>query len=192
MVDRVRSTLSFANVVSVIALFVALGGVSYAAVTLPANSVGTKQIKNKAVTRAKIAPKTLASLRGPRGAAGPAGAQGPGGAQGPAGARGPAGVAGGGVATTVVRWGSPVLVDHGVRFVAAAQCHAGEVATSGGWTVDPASDQTPAAVAGNPTSGGTPVGLGAIGVTPDGWRIHGFVYADAQQVYPYVICAGPA
>lgn len=42
-------------VVSVIALFVALGGTSYAAITaLPANSVGTPQLKNNAVTGSKI------------------------------------------------------------------------------------------------------------------------------------------
>ena len=45
----IRSRLSFANVISVIALFVALGGASYAAVTLPKNSVGAKQIKKRAV-----------------------------------------------------------------------------------------------------------------------------------------------
>jgi len=37
-----------------IALFVALGGTTYAATTLPRNSVGTTQLKNKAVTAAKI------------------------------------------------------------------------------------------------------------------------------------------
>jgi len=41
--------------VGYLALFVALGGVSYAAVSLPKNSVGTKQVKKGAVTRAKIA-----------------------------------------------------------------------------------------------------------------------------------------
>jgi hypothetical protein len=41
-------------VVSLIALFVALGGTSYAAITLPKNSVGTKQIKNDAVTASKL------------------------------------------------------------------------------------------------------------------------------------------
>ena len=42
-------------VVGIIALFVALGGTSYAAiVTLPKNSVGTAQIKNGAVTAGKI------------------------------------------------------------------------------------------------------------------------------------------
>jgi hypothetical protein len=44
-----------ALVISLIALFVALGGTTYAATSLPANSVGTKQIKNKAVTAAKLA-----------------------------------------------------------------------------------------------------------------------------------------
>ncbi len=44
-----------ALVISLIALFVALGGTSYAAInSLPKNSVGTKQIKNGAVTAAKI------------------------------------------------------------------------------------------------------------------------------------------
>ncbi len=43
-----------AFVVSVIALFVALAGTSYAAIKLPKNSVGTKQLKKSAVTAAKI------------------------------------------------------------------------------------------------------------------------------------------
>jgi len=45
----IRNHLTFANVISMIALFVALGGASYAAVTLPKNSVGAKQIKKRAV-----------------------------------------------------------------------------------------------------------------------------------------------
>jgi hypothetical protein len=45
-----------ALVISLIALFVALGGTSYAAISsLPANSVGTQQLKNGAVTAAKLA-----------------------------------------------------------------------------------------------------------------------------------------
>ncbi len=43
-----------ALVVSLVALIVALGGTSYAAFTLPKNSVGAKQIKNGAVTTKKI------------------------------------------------------------------------------------------------------------------------------------------
>ena len=48
-----------ALVVAVIALIVAVGGTSYAALKLPAKSVGTVQIKDKAVTKAKVATDTL-------------------------------------------------------------------------------------------------------------------------------------
>ena len=49
-----RKHLTFANVTSLMALFVALSAGSYAAIKLPKNSVGTAQIKAKAVTRAKL------------------------------------------------------------------------------------------------------------------------------------------
>jgi hypothetical protein len=41
-------------ILAFVALLVALGGTSYAAITLPKNSVGTKQLKKNAVTSAKI------------------------------------------------------------------------------------------------------------------------------------------
>ena len=41
--------LTYANVVATLALFIALGGASYAAIKLPKNSVGTKQLKKNAV-----------------------------------------------------------------------------------------------------------------------------------------------
>jgi hypothetical protein len=43
---RIRRHLSFANVVAVVALFVALGGGAYAAFHLPKNSVKSRNIKN--------------------------------------------------------------------------------------------------------------------------------------------------
>lgn len=49
-----RPKLSYANVVATLALFIALGGASYAALKLPKNSVGSKQLKKNAVTTAKI------------------------------------------------------------------------------------------------------------------------------------------
>lgn len=53
-----------ANVVAYLALFVAIGGTSYAAVSLPANSVGTRQLRNHSVTPIKLDPKTIgASVR---------------------------------------------------------------------------------------------------------------------------------
>lgn len=87
-----RRHLTYANVVASLALFIALGGASYAAIKLPKNSVGTKQIKNKAVTKAKLA-KGL-SVRGKTGAPGVAGPKGDTGAQGPKGDQGPAGADG--------------------------------------------------------------------------------------------------
>ena len=47
-------TPSPALVIALVALFIALGGTSYAAVTLPKNSVGAKQLKKNAVTGVKI------------------------------------------------------------------------------------------------------------------------------------------
>lgn len=49
--------------ISLVALFFAFGGVGYAATQLPKNSVGTKQIRNNAVTYNKIAPGTVGSGR---------------------------------------------------------------------------------------------------------------------------------
>jgi hypothetical protein len=56
-------------VVALVALFVALGGGAYAALKLPANSVGAAQLKKKAVTPAKLSPATKAALSkpGPKG-----------------------------------------------------------------------------------------------------------------------------
>ena len=51
MPARLRTRLSFANVVSVIALFVAMGGTSIAALTLARNSVKGKHIAPNAMTR---------------------------------------------------------------------------------------------------------------------------------------------
>ena len=89
-----RPRATFANVVSCLALFVALGGASYAAVALPRNSVGPKQIVAGAVDNSKIKKGSLLAsafkpgqLRaGAQGPAGPQGAKGDTGAQGPAGA----------------------------------------------------------------------------------------------------------
>jgi hypothetical protein len=52
------------NAVAYLALFVALGGTSYAAISIPANSVGTRQLKNHSVTPIKLDPSKIgASVR---------------------------------------------------------------------------------------------------------------------------------
>jgi len=73
-------------VVACIALIVALGGTSYAALKLPRNSVGTKQLRPSAVTSGKVRNGSLmakdfrasALKRGPRGPQGPKGDSAPG------------------------------------------------------------------------------------------------------------------
>jgi hypothetical protein len=54
-----RPRLTYANVVSSLALFVALGGVSYAATSLPRGSVGPKQIRAEAVATGKLADSAV-------------------------------------------------------------------------------------------------------------------------------------
>lgn len=92
-VDHVRQ-----NLVAYLALFVALGGTSYAAVKLPSNSVGSKQIAKDAVTGDKVKNRSLsdadlsvAARAALKGAAGPAGAKGDAGPAGPQGPQGPQG-----------------------------------------------------------------------------------------------------
>ena len=86
-----------ATVISLIALFVALSGTSYAISQLPKNSVGNKQLKKNAVTADKVKDRSLLAKdfkagqlpKGAKGDAGPNGAAGPSGAAGPTGSRGP-------------------------------------------------------------------------------------------------------
>ena len=49
------------NAVAYIALFVALGGTSYAAINLPAGSVGNRQLQNHAIDPVKLNPGTIAA-----------------------------------------------------------------------------------------------------------------------------------
>jgi hypothetical protein len=60
---RFLPRLTYANVVATLAIFIALGGISFAATNLGKNSVGTKQIKNNAVTKKKIKKKAVSTNR---------------------------------------------------------------------------------------------------------------------------------
>jgi hypothetical protein len=54
-----RPKLSYANVMATVAMFIALGGASYAALKLPKNSVGTRQLKKNAVNSGKVKNNSL-------------------------------------------------------------------------------------------------------------------------------------
>lgn len=104
--------LTYANVMSSVAVFIALGGASYAAVTLPKDSVGSAQLRTGAVKAPDIAPGAVTSAKvrngsllaadfkpgqlatGAQGPAGQPGLTGPQGPKGDAGAQGLAGAAG--------------------------------------------------------------------------------------------------
>ena len=135
MLKKLRLQLTYANVVSSAALFLALGGVSYAAVALPKNSVGAKQIKTNAVTGAKVKNGTLVRgdfkkgqvADGARGAQGPQGLRG---LQGVTGSRGPSGVSG----AHVVEGPSTMIAAVGGFASATVTCPAGERVLSGNYT----------------------------------------------------------
>jgi len=81
---RLTSHLTYANVIATLALFVALGGSSYAAIHLGRNTVGSAQIKTGAVGSSEVRNHSLrasdlsgSARRSLRGQIGPAGPQGP-------------------------------------------------------------------------------------------------------------------
>jgi len=175
MAQRVRGHLSFANVTSLMALVFAMGGTGYA-LTLPKNSVGSKQIRKNAVTGAKVKARTLRASDfargqlpvGPSGAPGAPGATGPTGPAGPAGAKGAQGLQGvpgvvGAVTVQRVEFG---LAD-GQTAGASVPCPAGTRAIGGGSSI------TPLTTDGHPTISRPD----STGVTPDdgesftGWRV---------------------
>lgn len=68
--------LTYSNVTSTLALFIALGGTSYAVTKLPRNSVGSGQVRDHSLQRKDLAPGAVSQRRGPRGPQGPAGTPG--------------------------------------------------------------------------------------------------------------------
>jgi hypothetical protein len=167
--------MSPSMVVALIALVIALGGTSYAAVTLPRNSVGTRQIRTAAVRSAEVKDRSLrladisrgarAQLRGQRG---PAGAPGPPGSSGPGGS---------GTVTVKTAAGSITAApaEQEVLATATATCDPGQRAVGGGASSpDP---QTPTMHSSFPAASGT------------GWTATLGNDTDAAKTFTvYVVC----
>jgi len=117
-------------VLAIVALFVALGGSSYAAVSLPKASIGAPQIKQGAVNSKKVQDGSLLVKDFKQGQL-PAGPQGP---QGEPGSQGPQGPQGGpGISGFQIVDGPTVSVDPGRTSQSTVTCPAGKKAISGGY-----------------------------------------------------------
>lgn len=188
MAQRIRGHLSFANVTSLMALVFAMGGTGYA-LTLPKNSVGSKQIRKNAVTSAKVKNSTLRAsdfARGQLPASSP-GAPGAPGAKGDPGEDGAQGVPGV-VGEVTVQRTDFALPDNSTQGDSVL-CPTGTRAIGGGSSIAAsASNDVHATVSRPDSTGVAPVD----GETFSGWRV---TYRNpsggtpATTVHAFVICA---
>ncbi|MGH3126597.1 MAG: hypothetical protein ACRDPX_01630 [Gaiellaceae bacterium] len=138
--------VSPALVVASLALAISLGGTGYAALKLPAGSVGAAQLKKNAVTTLKVKNQSLlaADFRpgqlpvGPQGATGTPGPKGDTGDKGDKGDPGPVGVTGHQRVS-----GPPVSVAAGAYTTLTAMCPTGKRVLGGGVFTASASAQIP-------------------------------------------------
>jgi hypothetical protein len=147
---RLRERLTFGNVTASLALFIALGGTSYAAITLPRNSVGTNQLRTGAIRSVDVKDRSLEardlSLKARRFLKGQKGERGERGPQGPAGGTGDPGTSGGGGGgtttttpagiTLTVKTASGSVTGSAETGDAVATCDAGQRVTGGGVRID--------------------------------------------------------
>jgi Collagen triple helix repeat (20 copies) len=97
MLRRIRSRLTYANVVSTLCLFALLGGTSYAALTITGKNVKNRSLTTKDIKDRSLLRRDFARNQLPTGAPGPHGApgeRGTDGAQGPKGDKGDQGIQG--------------------------------------------------------------------------------------------------
>jgi hypothetical protein len=167
-----RARMSYANVVATMALFLALGGVGYAATQLPRNSVGSKQLRDGAVTAHKISAATRKALHGARGLKG---------------SKGDAGVAG---ATNVIirRSETPTTVTTGTVNNNQADCVGSERAVGGGMVWDETTDHNMRMIQSDPRG----VNGVVAGDVPNGWAVTGSNDTGTDKhLRAFVVCAAP-
>jgi hypothetical protein len=128
--------LTYANVVASLALFAALGGVSYAAVTLPKNSVGRAQLKKNVVVSKKVKDRSLLARDFKRGQlpGGPRGLKGDAGVPGPKGDKGDPGIPAPSAGANAIVRSVDFVVEANSQNGGFALCQPGERATGGGAT----------------------------------------------------------
>ena len=133
-----RLSRRHSTAVAYLALFAALGGSAYAAVTVTGKNIqdGTitgKDVKNRSLGKSKLSPTAVSSLMGARGPAGPQGDPGPKGApgeQGPIGETGPQGPSG--VSGYEIKVSGGVSVPKGQIIGDQVNCTSGKSVLGGG------------------------------------------------------------
>ncbi len=176
----VGTHLTYANVTATLALFVALSGSAYAAIKLPANSVGTPQLRDKAVTSPKVLDGSLLAADFKAGQL-PAGQRGPAGPAGPAGPQGPSGTAGG-LSGLEVIYAASVGGAFTVKS-SEAHCPSGKKVTGGG-----------SVIAGKTNATVTVSAPGAV-PNPTSWYVEATEPSASGEdwtLYAYAVCANVA
>ena len=204
-----RTHLTYANVMATVAVFIALGGSSYAAVQLSKNSVRSKHIKNGQVKRADLARNAvdsakirdgslvssdfsagtlLAGPQGPKGDPGSTGAKGDAGAQGTKGEPGANGT--NGATNVIVRQGPLRFINADQSGGSTANCEPGERATGGGPLFNTGDIRDALLTDSHPAPATS-------GATPTGWTVS-YVNVDTNDdnagplsVRSFVVCASP-
>ena len=178
----VRVRISPALVVASVALAISLGGTGYAALKLPAGSVGAAQLKKNAVTSRKVQNLSLlaADFKPGQLPAGPAGPAGPQGAKGDKGDKGDKGETGSPGISGLARIEAVSATDSSTAKSAVATCPAGKRIVGGGAYLSQAATGGPALITSRPTPDLT--AWSAVAVETSAWGL-------GWRIESYALCA---
>jgi hypothetical protein len=182
------------NVIGLLALFVALGGTTYAATRSSGGTLHACVGANGSLTLVKAGKRCGKGARAiawnQTGPAGPVGPQGPSGTNGTPGTNGTNGT--NAASKVVVRSTTVTIAGAGAPFTGDVQCDAGERATGGGagrGYQQPTSSTDrmllrsyPLDIAGHEATGGE---------TPTGWSVTGDTTGLGGNAHIYVVCVSP-
>jgi hypothetical protein len=190
-----RHRPSASMVIACLALFVALGGVGYAAATIDSgdivnNSVKSKDIKNRGIATKDLSRKAVAALKGQKGDKGDTGATGATGAPGAPGAT-----------NVVVRQSRDGSASSGGVVQADVSCAAGEALVGGGGGAVVAANPSPASydldganvtVTLNGPSSANGINEPTDGAAPTTWSFAAEIdSATPHDAVVYAVCAKP-
>jgi hypothetical protein len=192
-----RTRFTSAHVIAMIALMVALGGTGYAALKLPKNSVGSKQIKTGAVGTSEVKNRSLKAgdfkkgqlPKGPKGAQGPQGVAGTNGTNGATGPTGPISTF-----TTQFEQAAADLAD-GASMSYTVFCPAGQRGVGGGARGDATDSEETMVTSSRPSVSSSSTNPPGDDGTFTGWRITvknitgGVTTGIKPEVW--VVCANP-